>query len=79
MTWLKGWAATALAYALAGLAVVGGVLSVLAGQRKRGRREAIQEGQINAAERVEKGREAVADGRKRGSPDDRVQHNDTAW
>jgi hypothetical protein len=39
MAWLRGWAATALAYTLAGLAVVGGVLATLARQRAKGRAE----------------------------------------
>ena len=55
------------------------LLGLMARERGKGKREAKQEAIVDGAKRVEKGRKAVANGRKHGSPDDRVQHNDTAW
>jgi hypothetical protein len=72
MTWLRGWAATALAYTLAGLAVVGGVLATLARQKAKGRAEERQRATTQAWEQAhEAERQRIADDATRNTADAR--------
>lgn len=79
MTWLLTLPGKIAASVGVALVAVLAFLARLRIERAAGKREAQQEARDDAAKRVEKGREAVADGRQRGSPDDRLRHNDGAW
>jgi hypothetical protein len=70
---IRGWRWAALVAVPVALAVIRAALI------RQGRREAEAEAVKDAAERVDKGRAAVADGRERGSPDERLRRNDGRW
>jgi hypothetical protein len=78
MTWLLSLAVEFWPY-VAGAAGFAWAIYERWATKRAGRREAIQEGKADAAERVQKGAAAVADGRQRGNPDDRLRANDGAW
>jgi hypothetical protein len=79
MTWLRGILADGAVWIVAIVGAIGTALLALRRAEQRGKREAIMEGKADAAERVQKGAAAVADGRKRGTLDDRLRHNDGRW
>lgn len=76
---LRWLASSRLGQALAGLAALLGVMAYR--ERKaaqRGAQGVIEKGRKDEAERVERGRQAVRDGRG-ADPDQRVRDNDGDW
>jgi hypothetical protein len=74
MIWarLKGW-----------LAALGAALAVVLAAYFHGRRSGAADQMVQdaeeTAERVERGREALRDGRDAGDPDERLRRNDGRW
>ncbi|WP_125459044.1 hypothetical protein [Oceanicella actignis] len=72
-----------LIWGIGALAALGGtVLGRLWGRlegKRAGKREAERDAQRNQTKRMERGREAVRDGRGAGDPADRLRRNDGLW
>ena len=72
-----------LIWLIAALGAVGGVvLGRIWGQvegKRTGKREAERDAMEDKSKRVERGREAVRDGRGVGDPADRLRRNDGRW
>jgi len=76
MTEILIWGIGAMA-ALAGV-VLGRFWGRVEGKRA-GREEAYQDAQRSQTKRMERGRQAVRDGRGAGDPSERLRDNDAAW
>ena len=70
------WLVTA--FGAVGGVVLGRVWGRAEGERV-GKREAERDAVEDKSERVERGRDAVRDGRGAGDPVDRLRHNDGRW
>lgn len=60
----------------------GAILAILAARamwRREGRRDAERDALEDTYERIEKGRDAVRDGRDAGDPVERLRRNDGRW
>jgi uncharacterized membrane-anchored protein YhcB (DUF1043 family) len=72
-----------LIWLVAAIGAVGGILLGLVWGRvegkRAGKREAERDAMEDKSERVERGRDAVRDGRGAGDPADRLRRNDGRW